>query len=225
MVVVGLTGGLATGKSTVAKLFQECGAVVIDADILARQVVQPGKPAWRDIVREYGRAVLQPDRTLDRQAIARIVFRHSPKLSALNRIVHPRVAREQARLVRELADKKPEAVVIYDAPLLIEAEAHKRMDKIVVVSADQPAQISRLQVRNHISRAEALRRIRAQIPLRKKLALADYVIDGTLSIERLRPTIRRIYSEVKGLAMQAAQEGHPASRQPSRNRKRAFASR
>ncbi len=106
--------------------------------------------------------------------------------------------------------------MIYDAPLLIEADAHKRMNKIVVVSADQPAQISRLQVRNHISRAEALRRIRAQIPLRKKLALADYVIDGTLPIERLRPTIRRIYSELKGLAMQAAQEGHPASRQPSR---------
>jgi dephospho-CoA kinase len=197
MIVVGLTGGLATGKSTIARLFQECGAVIIDADLLARQAVRPGRPAWRDIVREYGPEVLQRDRTLDRRALAQIVFRHPHKLRTLNRIVHPRVAREQARLIRQIADRDPDAVVIYDAPLLIEANAHTRMDKIIVISSDQATQIGRLRSRNHLSRSEALRRIRSQIPLRDKIRLADYIIDGRLPLPRARTEVGRIYRELK----------------------------
>lgn len=200
MVLVGLTGGLATGKSTVARLFQECGAVVIDADILARQVVEPGKPAWRDIVREYGREVLNPDKTLNRHALARIVFSNPSKLRRLNAIVHPRVAREQTRLTREILRKDPHAVVIYDAPLLIEAGAHKGMDRIIVVTADQKTQIDRLQKRNHLSRMEALRRIRAQMPIRRKAKLADYVFDGRLPLTQLRPAIRRAYEDLRRIA-------------------------
>jgi len=197
MILVGLTGGLATGKSAVARLFQDCGAVVLDADVLARQLVEPGKPAWRDIVRAFGRQVLSPDRSLDRHALAKIVFRNRAKLKKLNAIVHPRVAREQTRLTREIARKDPDAVILYDAPVLIEAGAHKRMDKIVVVSADQETQIKRLRNRNHLSRTEALRRIQSQLPLAQKVKLADYVIDGTLSFEQTKNEVQRIYDELQ----------------------------
>ena len=115
MIIAGLTGGLATGKSTVSRFFQDCGAVLIDADMLARLVVEPGKPAWRDIVRTYGKSVLRPDHMLDRPALAKIVFNNPTKLKRLNAIVHPRVAREQARLTREIKGKDPKAVIIYDA--------------------------------------------------------------------------------------------------------------
>ena len=200
MIVVGLTGGLATGKSSVARLFQDCGAIVIDADLLAREAVQPGRPAWRDIVRAFGKKVLQPDRALDRGTLGRIVFSNRAKLKKLNAIVHPRVAREQNRLTREIAQKEPDAVIIYDAPVLIEAGAHKRMDKIVVVSADQETQIKRLRNRSHLTRVEAIRRIRAQMPLARKVKLADYVIDGTLSYEQTKNEVQRIYAELEQLA-------------------------
>ena len=200
MIVVGLTGGLATGKSSVARLFQDCGAIVIDADVLAREAVEPGRPAWRDIVRVFGKKVLQPDRALDRRTLGRIVFGTRAKLKQLNAIVHPRVAREQNRLTREITSKELDAVIIYDAPVLIEAGAHNRMNKIIVVAADQATQIKRLCNRSHFSRAEALRRIRSQLPLAQKIKLADYVIDGTLSFEQTKNEVQRIYAQLEQLA-------------------------
>jgi dephospho-CoA kinase len=196
MIVVGLTGGLASGKSTVARLFRDCGAILIDADALARRVVEPGKPAWREIVRTYGRQVLCPDRTLDRAALAKIVFRDRVQLRRLNAIVHPRVAREQAKLTREIAKKQPRAVVIYDVPLLFEAGVHKGMDRTIVVAADRRTQIARLQTRNGLTRAEALRRIRSQMPLAKKINLADYVLDGTLPPSELRREVKHVYGHL-----------------------------
>ncbi len=200
MLLVGLTGGLATGKSTVARIFQDLGAIVLDADLLARQAVAPGKPAHRDIVRTFGRRVLRADGTLDRGILAEIVFRNPAKLRQLNAIVHPRVARYQAQLSRQIARNDPKALIIYDAPVLIEAGAHKRMDKIIVVTADQKSQIARLRARNGFSRAEALRRIRSQIPLRTKIRLADYRLDGTLPLQRLRSEVAKIKKELEGLA-------------------------
>lgn len=200
MLLVGLTGGVAVGKSTVARAFRDCGAHVIDADLLARQVVEPGKPAWRDIVRTFGRDILRPDRSIDRAALGAIVFRNPVQLKQLGEIVHPRVAREQARLTRAIAKQDPKAVIIYDAPVLIEANAHRRMDRLLVVTADRETQITRLRARNGLSRAEALRRIRSQLPLAKKRALADTIIDGTMPRRRLPATIRRLYAELKALA-------------------------
>ena len=194
MLLIGLTGGVATGKSTVAKMLRTCGAVIIDADALAREVVQPGKPAWRDIVRLYGEQVLKPDRTLNRPALAHIVFRDSHKLRALNAIIHPRVAREQARLTRDIGRKDPDAIVMYDVPLLFEAGVDKRVDRIVVVAADRETQITRLQRRDHLTRAEALRRIRSQLPLATKIKQADYVIDGTLPLSQLKRTVKDLYA-------------------------------
>jgi dephospho-CoA kinase len=197
MLLIGLTGGVATGKSTVAKLFKECGAVVIDADALARQVVQPGKPAWRDIVRLYGKRVLEDDGTLNRPALARIVFHNPRKLRMLGRIIHPRVAREQSRLTRDLTRKDSDAIIVYDVPLLFEAGVDKRVDRIVVVVADRQTQITRLQRRNHLTSAEALRRIRSQMPLAQKSKRADYVLEGTLPLPQLRRAVKQIYVELK----------------------------
>ena len=200
MIIAGLTGGLATGKSTVSRFFQDCGAVLIDADVLARLVVEPGKPAWRDIVHTYGKGLLRPDRTLDRPALAKIVFGNPAKLKRLNAIVHPRVAREQARLTREIKGKDPKAVIIYDAPLLIEAGAHRRMDRVIVVATGRETQLSRLRRRSHLTKTEALRRIKSQMPLAKKVALADYVIDGTLTATQTRHAVTLVYEELSRLS-------------------------
>jgi dephospho-CoA kinase len=192
MILVGLTGGVATGKTTVAKMFQRCGAVVIDADVLAREVVKPAKPAWREIVRTFGNGVLNPDRTIDRRALGAIVFHDKAKLRLLERIVHPRVAREQARLTRQAARKDPRAVVIYDVPLLFEAGIDKRVDRVIVVTADRETQIARLKKRNRLARADALRRIRNQMPLAEKMRRADFVLPGTLTPASLRQAVRSV---------------------------------
>ena len=196
MILIGLTGGLASGKTTVAGLFQECGAFVIQADQLARTVVAPGKTAWKEIVNTFGPRVLQADRTLDRAALAQLVFRNPRKLSVLNRIVHPRVAREQVRQTNAITRQHPNAVIVYDAALLIEAQAHERMDRVILVAADRPVQLQRAQRRDGLTRKEALGRIRGQLPLRTKRRFADHVLDGTLPVTRLRSQVRQLYQEL-----------------------------
>ncbi|MBX3319847.1 MAG: dephospho-CoA kinase [Nitrospira sp.] len=199
MTVIGLTGGVATGKSTVAKLFKLCGAIVIDADALARDMVQPEKPAWREIVARFGKSVLNPDRTINRHALGAIVFRHPTKRRTLERIIHPRVAREQKRLTREGRRKNPNAVVIYDVPLLFEAGIDKRVDKTIVVTTDQETQIARLKKRNGLTRADALRRIKSQMALAKKRRLADYVLEGTTELRSLAKSVRQLYKSFRSL--------------------------
>ena len=196
MMLVGLTGGVATGKSTVARMFEQCGAVVIDADELARDVVKPGKPAWRQIVAHFGKTVLNSDRTINRRALGAVVFRNQTKRRWLERIIHPRVAREQQRLTKQAARKNPKAVVIYDVPLLFEAGIDKRVNLTIVVTADRKTQIARLKTRNGLSRADAIRRIRSQMPLSKKIRLADIVIDGTLPRQDALKTIRRTFLDL-----------------------------
>lgn len=197
MTLVGLTGGVATGKSTVAKMFKECGASVIDADELARGVVQPGKPAWRDIVHTFGREVLNPDRTINRRVLGSIVFIHPAKRRRLERIIHPRVAREQIRLTKQIAKRNPRAIVIYDVPLLFEAGIDKRVNKVIVVTADRNTQVARLRKRNGLTKAEALRRIRSQMPLAKKRRLADYVLDGTKNRNQLAGEVSKLFEDLR----------------------------
>lgn len=200
MLLAGLTGGIATGKSTVSRLFVECGARLIDADVLAREVVAPGRPALQQIVESFGREVLRPDGTLDRDRLGKAVFGDPAQLEKLNAIAHPYVAVAQEQRSREIAGKEPHAVIVYDAALLIEAGAHKRMDKIIVVTADEQTQLARLKARDHLSAEEAGRRIATQMPLAEKAKVADYVIDGTLPMEQLRAEVRRIHDDLKRLA-------------------------
>ena len=200
MILVGLTGGVATGKSTVAKMFKQYGAVVIDADELVREVVTPGKPAWREIVKTFGKAILNPDHTLNRRELGAVVFRNRIKLRQLERIIHPRVAREQGRLTKQAAQNDPHAVVIYDVPLLFEVGIDKRVDKIIVVTADRETQIARLKQRNGLSRDEATRRIRSQMPLAKKIQRADHVLNGTFPRLSLRKQVGQLFSSLHLLA-------------------------
>ena len=199
MMLVGLTGGVATGKTTVAKMFGRCGAVVIDADQLAREVVQPGKPAWRDIVSTFGKDILNADRTIDRHALGAIVFHDKKKRRRLEQIIHPRVAREQARLTKQAAKKDPHAVVLYDVPLLFEAGIDKRVDTTIVVTADRETQIARLKNRNGLTRAEAIRRICNQMPLGKKHRLADYILDGTKNLNQLAKDVSKLLEDFRSL--------------------------
>lgn len=200
MIVVGLTGGVATGKSTVAEMFRQCGAVVIDADQLARDIVKPGKPAWREIVKTFGKTILNPDRTLNRQGLGAIVFGNRTKLRQLEHIIHPRVAREQARLTHQAAQKDPRAVVIYDVPLLFEAKIDTRVACTIVVTADRETQIARLKKRNGLSRAEAIRRINSQMPLEKKIQRASYILNGTSSRPLLRRQVSQLVKDLRLLA-------------------------
>ncbi len=193
MIVVGLTGGLASGKTTVAQLFHTCGAYIIDADRLARKVVEPGKAAWRDIVQKFGSRVLNSDKTINRQKLAEIVFSYPQKLKVLQKIIHPRVAREQAKATNLINKRDSHAVVLYDAALLIEAEAYKRMNHVIVVTADRQTQLDRACRRDGLTRTQALRRIRQQMPLREKLHYADTIIDGTASRNQLRRTVQSLY--------------------------------
>lgn len=193
MIVVGLTGGLASGKTTVARIFESLGARIIDADELARAVVKPRKPAWRDIVKIFGAKVLTEDHTINRQALADIVFKSPKKLHLLQTIIHPRVAREQSRQVKSIQHEDPHAVIIYDAALLLEAGAHRRMDHVMVITADRATQIARACGRDGLTKAQALRRIRQQMPLRHKLDYADAVLDGTWSRTRLRRAVQSLY--------------------------------
>jgi dephospho-CoA kinase len=192
MIVLGLTGGIATGKSTVAQMFKQCGAFIIDADQLAREVVRPGKPAWREIVKEFGKNILKPNRSINRRLLAQIVFHDRRRLRTLERIIHPRVANAQQRLARQIAERSPEAVLVYEVPLLFESGAHKRVDKIVVVTADRETQIARLKRRDGLTRAEALRRIKHQMPLARKVRRADVVLDGTGNKPTVRKEVRRL---------------------------------
>lgn len=171
--------------------------MVIDADVLARQVVEPGKPAWREIVKAFGKDILNPDRTIDRHRLGAIVFCSPAKRKQLERIIHPRVAREQQRLTREGTRKNPQAIVIYDVPLLFEAGIDKRVDITIVVTADRETQIARLKKRNGLSRAEALRRIKSQMPLAKKHRLADYVLDGTSKRTDLFRQIKALHKQLQ----------------------------
>ena len=200
MILVGLTGGVATGKSTVAKMFKQCGAIVIDADELAYEVVKPGKPAWKEIVELFGKAVLNQDRSLNRQVLGRIVFGNPKKRRQLEHIIHPRVAREQARLTKQVARIDPKAVVIYDVPLLFEAGIDTRVDITIVVTADRKTQIARLKKRNGLSYTEAIRRIRSQMPLAKKIQRADHVLNGTLTPPSLGQQVSLLLKHLRLLA-------------------------
>ena len=216
MVLVGLTGGVATGKTTVARVLKHCGAVVIDADELAREAVRPGKPARREIIRRFGKGILNRDRTINRQTLGTMVFHDKSQLRLLERIIHPRVAREQMRLTKQALKKDPNAVVIYDVPLLFEAGIDKRVDKIIVVTADRQTQIARLNARNGLTQTEALRRIKSQMPLAMKRRRADYVVDGRLSRKRLLQRASMIFDQLQSETLSHERAGQPAPPQVRR---------
>jgi len=192
VIIIGLTGSIASGKSTVSEMFVELGAYLIDYDVLAREVVEPGREAWEGIVAEFGSEVLNDDSTIDRGKLGQIVFDNPQKLNSLNRITHPAVFAEAQKRVQEIVKADPEAVIIKDVPLLIETGIHTTVDKVIVVSARREVQVQRLMEKG-FTEEESLKRIDSQIPINEKVAYADFVIHNDGSFAETREQAEEIY--------------------------------
>ncbi|WP_022885098.1 dephospho-CoA kinase [Glaciibacter superstes] len=196
MYLIGLTGGIASGKSTVAKRLAARGAVHIDADRLAREVVEPGMPALETVRREFGEAVIREDGSLDRAALGAKVFGDSDALARLNAIVHPAVKERTAALLQDAASSDPHAIVVYDVPLLVEATGTLDYDLIVVVHASEATRIRRMTSLRGMSEEDAVRRIRAQAADEERLAVADVVIDTDGTMEATERQVDELFQRV-----------------------------
>jgi dephospho-CoA kinase len=196
MLKVGLTGSIATGKSYVLHLLREQGCETIDADVVAHQAMAEGQPAFDDIVREFGEHVLAADGSIDRGKLAAIVFDNSSRRQRLNAIVHPRVYEAQQQWYSEIEARRPDAIVVVDAALMIETGSFKRFDVVVVVHCSPDLQLERLMARNRLSREDALKRINAQMPSAEKLKYADYSIDTSLGFD---DTARQVQALIAAL--------------------------
>ena len=199
MLRVGLTGGIGCGKSVVAAMLREQGFLVLDADTLAHQLVEPGQPAYDDVLQEFGKGVCDASGKVDRAKLAAIVFAEPAKLARLNQIVHPRVAEAQERQFTEWQRTHPRGVAVVEAALLVEAGAHNRLDRLVVVWCRPEQQIERLLERG-MSAEEAQRRIASQMPLEEKRRLAEFQIDCSGTIEDTRQQVERLAAHLRQLA-------------------------
>lgn len=194
--IIGLTGGIASGKSTVAKMFKELGVVSIDTDILARKVVEPGQPAWQAIIREFGPEILDSERRIDRKALAAIVFDDIKKLQILNKITHPAV---RALLREQIAEAVQQGakIILIEVPLLFEARFEKEVDKTIVVAVNEQTQFARLMKRDGITRDDAAKRIAAQMPLQEKVQRADMVIENSGTPDETKKQVLDLWQTLK----------------------------
>jgi dephospho-CoA kinase len=197
---VGLTGGIGSGKSEVSRRLADLGAVVIDADRVAREVVEPGTPGFHRVVAAFGDAVVRPDGALDREALGRVVFADPDKLATLNGIVHPLVGQVIAERMAEVERDHPDAVVVYDVPLLVENNLADRYDVVVVVAAEPSTQLRRLVEQRGMPEEDARARIAAQAPLDAKLAVADVVIDNDGTLADLDARVREVWADLAARA-------------------------
>ncbi len=200
MRIIGLTGGIAAGKSTVSRRWAEHGAVVVDADQLARQAVAPGSPGLARVAERFGTGVLAPDGSLDRPALGSIVFADAAARKALEGITHPEVWRLAQQAFDAAAAADPDAVVVYDVPLLAEARGSRpiRFDAVVVVDAPAAQRVERLVEHRGMPRAEAERRVAAQASDADRLALADHVVDATGSLEDTLRSADEVWERIAG---------------------------
>ena len=195
--LVGVTGGIASGKSTVARMLEELGAPVIDFDALSRSVVEPGKPAWKDIVAYFGEQVLLEDKTLDRKKISEIVFRDPEKRKRLEGFTHPRIYEDFRRLVKEYTQEDPDVIIQVVVPLLIEANLQYLFHKLLLVYIPQEKQIERLMDRDKISREMAQNILTAQLPIDEKKGYADFIVDNSGSLEETKRQVGEVWQKLK----------------------------
>lgn len=197
MLNVGLTGGIASGKSTVAGMLVERGACLIDFDVLAHEAIKPEGAVWGEIVRHFGPEILCPDRQIDRRKLGERVFADREELDLLNRFVHPAVFEKWQRRLEEIRKAQPEAVVLSDIPLLIEAGLKPMVDLVLLVYLPPEEQITRLMARNGYCREEAASRLASQMPIGEKLPYADLVIHNDGSPEETRRAVDAVWRELK----------------------------
>lgn len=197
MLKVGLTGGIGSGKSEVSRLLASYGAVVVDADVVAREVVAVGSPGLARLVEEFGAQVLRPDGALDREALGKQVFSDPEALKRLNAVVHPLVGERTAELLEQAAAAGAQ-VVVHDVPLLVENGLAPLYDVVVVVAATPMTQLRRLMEHRGMSEQDARSRIGAQSVLADKLAVATHVIENDGTLEELRPQVAQLWAELAG---------------------------
>lgn len=197
--VIGITGGIATGKSTVLAIFAELGAVTVSADDIARKVLARNTPAYEEVVERFGEGVLTPDHDIDRAALASIIFANPDARQILNDITHPHIIAEIRREIEQFRKypPSPDAILCVEIPLLIECGLEKIVDEVLLVAAEHGTQVSRLTSRSGISSEEALRRIDAQMPLDRKIERADRVIWNNGSRDSLRSSVQAVWDEIR----------------------------
>jgi dephospho-CoA kinase len=200
MLRVGLTGSIGVGKSFVSSVLADLGCRVLDADATAREVVKPNSPALQALVARFGSEIIKSDGTLDRGALAALVFADPAKRADLNSILHPYIIAEQDQQLREWEAADPNGIAVIDAALMIESGGYKRFDKLIVVYCDSAVQLQRIMARDKLSCEEAKRRIAAQISQDEKKSFADYLIDTTDGFEAARKRTKDVYSELRATA-------------------------
>jgi len=194
--LVGLTGGIASGKSTVAAILRRLGASIVNADELSREVVQPGQDAWNEITKSFGSDILQEDMTLDRKKLRKIVFDNPEARKKLEAIIHPRVRALAEKRIGELA-ASGSSVIVYEVPLLFEAQIHLWLRPVILVACDIETQKKRLLERDHLTELEAQQHLDAQMSLAEKRKLADYVIENDTTLEELEQRVRAVLHKIQ----------------------------
>ena len=197
MIIAGLTGGIASGKSTVSRFLCDAGARIIDADEIARAVVKQGTPAYDEICSFFGRTILREDSQIDRERLGNIIFNAPDKKARLNAIVHPRVFEQSAQMIDQIAAETPDAVVIMDVPLLFETGMEKDLALVIVVYLPEPLQLERLMKRDGIDEKAAMARIRAQMPIEEKRKRATIVIDNSGDIKNTQRSALTVFERLK----------------------------
>ena len=195
MVVIGVTGGVGTGKSTVAKMFRELGAVVLDADAIAHQLMEPKRLCWRRVVKGFGEEVLNEDQSINRRRLAEIVFRDAQRRRDLEAVIHPQVLRQIKQRLHRLGRLRRIRAVVLDVPLLVEVDAQGMADALVVVTAPREVQLARLAHR-YGDAEEVDARIAAQMEVSAKAALADFVVDNAGTLDATRTQVKRIWEQL-----------------------------
>ncbi|MGQ9647133.1 MAG: dephospho-CoA kinase [Thermodesulfobacteriota bacterium] len=206
MFIVGLTGGVASGKSLVSKVWKEEGAALIDADQIARELVRPGTPAWKVLVKTFGKEILQEDDSIDRKKLAARVFSNPIERDLLNHILHPRIKREIDRRIKEIGRRNPRAIVVIDAALLVETGYYRNVDRLVVVTSTREQQLERLRRRDAIDQEMAQGIIDAQIRGEDRIKVADLIIRNEGSHKETERKAREVFGELKRIALQERRE-------------------
>lgn len=200
MLRVGLTGGIATGKSTAGAMFVELGCHPIDSDRITHELLEAGQPVYNAVVHEFGNRILSPDGKIDRRVLGDIVFKEDPQARArLYGLVHPAVIQRQQEWLQEVQAKDPQGIAIVDAALMIEVGTYKNYDRIVVVTCSPEVQKARLIARSGLSPDQAEVRIRSQMPMEEKIKYADFVIDSSTTLAATRQQVERVYEQLRRL--------------------------
>jgi len=213
MLIVGLTGGVASGKTAVSQILREEGAYLIDADQIARELVQPHTVTWNELIRIFGKEILQEDGSIHRKRLAAKVFSDPEQRNLLNQILHPRIKAEINRRVKEIGQKDPNAIVVIDAALIVETGDYQEMDKLIVVTSTEKQQIERLKKRDGVDQEETQKILSSQIPLEEKLKVADFVIRNEGSFEETKRRVKEVFQELKRIAFQ--RRGQPELKRPA----------